>query len=278
MTIENKETCTCGCEANKKSEHLHNHSGCGSEEHKHSDQHEHEGTKHCSCGCEEHEHTHEHCGCGCENHHQKHEHQHEHCGCGCCDDDCCDDDDDDCCCCCCGGGAVDVSKVPEKGLTEKQKKKLLKVIVAFIALIIIKLLEPFIPDFWTNVVELNEETSTTASYFTNIILYGADYIYIGSKVLKSAFKNILKGRVFDENFLMVVATLGAVFMGLMGDGEFTEAVAVMVFFQLGSWFEDYAIGRSRKNITDLMDIRPDYANVERNGQLEKVDPASLEIG
>lgn len=290
MTTENNENCTCGCEKHThntdhcgcgcenhaqeqsaESAHQHNHTcGCGCKEHEHSKATQ----EHCSCGGEKHEHNQDHCECGCEEH--KHEHHHDSCGCGCCDDDCCDDDE--CCCCCCGNSTFDVSKVPEKGLTEKQKKKLTKVIVAFIALVIIKLLEPIIPSFWANVVGLNEEAAATASYFTNIFLYGADYIYIGNKVLKSAFRNILKGRVFDENFLMVVATLGAVFMGIMGDGEFTEAVAVMVFFQLGAWFEDYAIGRSRKNITDLMDIRPDYANVEKSGQLEKVDPASLEIG
>ena len=197
--------------------------------------------------------------------------------------DCChksahkDDCDEECCCCCCGGH-VDTSKVPEKGLTDEQKKGLLKIGVALLVLLITKILEPHMLGFWQNMAAMDLQTASVAAYITNVILYGANYIYIGRKVLKKAFKNICKGEVFDENFLMVVATLGAIFMGLMGDGEFTEAVAVMIFYQLGEWFEGYAVGRSRKNITDLMDIRPDYANIEVRGKLKQVDPETLQVG
>ena len=185
-------------------------------------------------------------------------------------------DDGDCCCCC--GGHVDTSKIPEKGLTDKQKKDLVKIAVSLLILVLTKLLEPHFQGFWQNTFGMSDTSGAMASYFTNIALYGANYIYIGRKVLSKAFRNICIGKVFDENFLMVVATLGAIFMGLLGDGEFTEAVAVMIFYQLGEWFEDYAVGRSRKNITDLMDIRPDYASIEVRGELQRVDPESLQIG
>ena len=185
-------------------------------------------------------------------------------------------DDGDCCCCC--GGHVDTSRIPEKGLTDKQKKDLVKIAVSLLILVLTKLLEPHFQGFWQNTCGMSDTSGAMASYFTNIALYGANYIYIGRKVLSKAFRNICIGKVFDENFLMVVATLGAIFMGLLGDGEFTEAVAVMIFYQLGEWFEDYAVGRSRKNITDLMDIRPDYANIEVRGELQRVDPESLQIG
>lgn len=182
----------------------------------------------------------------------------------------------DCCCCC--GGHIDTSKVPEKGLTEEQKKGLAKIGVALVVLLLTKLLEPHFQTFWSQILGMSDTASVTAAYFTNILLYGANYLFIGRQVLMKAFKNICKGKVFDENFLMVVATLGAIFMGLLGDGEFTEAVAVMIFYQLGEWFEDYAVGRSRKNITDLMDIRPDYANIEVRGRLKQVDPGTLQVG
>ena len=246
-------------------------------------------TKECHCHddkstCQEHEHDH----CTCDEHRDKHdkklipnpsslipksESKEE--------GDCChksvheDDCDDDCCCC---GGHVDTSKVPEKGLTVEQRKGLIKIGAALVFLLLTKLLEPHFQVFLESVVGLPTVMAAMAAYVTNIVFYGANYMYIGRKVLKKAFRNICKGEVFDENFLMVVATLGAIFMGLMGDGEFTEAVAVMIFYQLGEWFEDYAVGRSRKNIADLMDIRPDYANIEVRGKLKRVDPETLQVG
>ena len=109
--------------------------------------------------------------------------------------------------------------------------------------------------------------------FINNILFFISYIIVGYEILRKAVRNILRGKVFDENFLMSVATIGA-----FGIGEFPEAVAVMLFYQIGELFQSYAVDKSRKSITSLMDIRPDYANVYRNGKEEKVDPDEVQIG
>ena len=112
-----------------------------------------------------------------------------------------------------------------------------------------------------------------------LALYLIPYLLVGYDILLKAAKGIRNGRVFDENFLMTVATLGAIAIALYDDtGEYTEAVAVMLFYQIGEWFQAYAVGKSRKNISDLMDIRPDYANIERSGKIEQVAPASAEAG
>ena len=101
---------------------------------------------------------------------------------------------------------------------------------------------------------------------------------IGYHILRKAFKGIRNGQIFDENFLMAVATLGALALAVYENGDYLEAIAVMLFYQVGEWFQSYAVGRSRRNISDLMDIRPDYANIENNGKLEQVDPDEVEIG
>lgn len=112
-----------------------------------------------------------------------------------------------------------------------------------------------------------------------LALYLIPYLLVGYDILLKAAKGIRNGRVFDENFLMTVATLGAIAIALYDDtGEYTEAVAVMLFYQIGEWFQAYAVGKSRKNISDLMDIRPDYANIERSGKIEQVAPESVEVG
>lgn len=112
-----------------------------------------------------------------------------------------------------------------------------------------------------------------------LALYLIPYLLVGYDILLKAAKGIRNGRVFDENFLMTVATLGAIVIALYDDtGEYTEAVAVMLFYQIGEWFQAYAVGKSRKNISDLMDIRPDYANIERSGKIEQVAPESVEVG
>lgn len=112
-----------------------------------------------------------------------------------------------------------------------------------------------------------------------LALYLIPYLLVGYDILLKAAKGIRNGRVFDENFLMTVATLGAVAIALYDDtGEYTEAVAVMLFYQIGEWFQAYAVGKSRKNISDLMDIRPDYANIEKSGKIEQVAPESVEVG
>ena len=104
-------------------------------------------------------------------------------------------------------------------------------------------------------------------------LFIISYLIVGLSILKKAVRNIFRGKVFDENFLMAVATLGA-----FGVGEFPEAVAVMLFYQIGELFQSYAVDKSRKSISSLMDIRPDYANVLRDGKEEKVDPDEVKIG
>lgn len=112
-----------------------------------------------------------------------------------------------------------------------------------------------------------------------LALYLIPYLLVGYDILLKAAKGIRNGRVFDENFLMTVATLGAIAIALYDEtGEYTEAVAVMLFYQIGEWFQAYAVGKSRKNISDLMDIRPDYANIERSGKIEQVAPESVEVG
>ena len=144
-------------------------------------------------------------------------------------------------------------------MTNKQKKMLTRIIIAALMLIALH----FIPV--TGIVRL--------------LLFLATYIIIGYDILRKAGKGILNGRVFDENFLMAVATLGAFALAIYNkSGDYNEAIAVMLFYQIGELFQSYAVGKSRKNISALMDIRPDYANIERDGQLEKVDPDEVAIG
>lgn len=142
-------------------------------------------------------------------------------------------------------------------MTKKQKKVLIRIIVSAVLLAAIMITTKF--------VEINK--------WIQLVLYLVPYLIIGYDILKKALKGIFKGRIFDENFLMAVATVGAVALG-----EFSEGAAVMLFYQIGELFQSVAVGKSRKNITSLMDIRPDYANVELNGKLEKIDPDDVEIG
>lgn len=126
--------------------------------------------------------------------------------------------------------------------------------------------------------------------YLEFALYMVAYLIIGYDILLKAWKGILNKQVFDENFLMAVATVGALAIAIYerfslagveaghGEGGYTEAVAVMLFYQIGEWFQSYAVGKSRRNISELMDIRPDYANIEKDGELEKVDPDEVEIG
>ena len=116
------------------------------------------------------------------------------------------------------------------------------------------------------------------SGFFRFALYLIPYGIIGYDILRKAWRGIRNGRVFDENFLMAVATIGALLIGLLDSGDYVEAVAVMLFYQIGELFQSYAVGKSRRNISALMDIRPDYANVERDGKLEQVDPEEVGIG
>ena len=110
------------------------------------------------------------------------------------------------------------------------------------------------------------------------VLYMVPYLIIGYDILIKAAKGIKNRQVFDENFLMAVATIGAIAIALYDSGDYTEAIAVMLFYQVGEWFQSYAVGKSRRNISELMDIRPDYAHLEVDGQLQTVDPDEIEIG
>ena len=114
--------------------------------------------------------------------------------------------------------------------------------------------------------------------YVRFVFYLIPYLVIGYDILIKAFKGIKNRQPFDESLLMAVATIGAIAIALYGDGDYTEAIAVMLFYQIGEWFQSYAVGKSRRNISDLMDIRPDYANIEQDGKLEQVDPDKVEIG
>lgn len=144
-------------------------------------------------------------------------------------------------------------------MNRKQKKMLARILTAAVMLIALKLIPV------TGVLQL--------------ALYLVAYLVIGYDILKKAWRGILNRQVFDENFLMAVATVGAFALAIVSrSGDYVEAIAVMLFYQIGELFQSYAVGKSRRNISALMDIRPDYANIERDGQLEKVDPDEVEIG
>lgn len=130
----------------------------------------------------------------------------------------------------------------------------------------------FLPESWSGA---GVDTTTRVLH---LLPYLAAYIIISYDILRKAVKNIKKGQVLDENFLMAVASLGAFGLGIYQNADFAEAVAVMLFYQVGELFEDYAVDKSRRNISDLMDIRPDYANIEKDGQLVKVDPDEVAVG
>ena len=144
-------------------------------------------------------------------------------------------------------------------MNKKQKKMLTRIVIAAAMLIALH----FLP----------------VTGLVRLALYLVAYLVIGYDILRKAWKGILNGRVFDENFLMAIATVGAFALAIYEkSGDYTEAISVMLFYQIGELFQSYAVGRSRKNISELMDIRPDYANIERDGRLEKVDPDEVEIG
>ncbi len=143
-------------------------------------------------------------------------------------------------------------------MTKKQKKMLIRILASAGMMIALH----FIP----------------VQGFLRFGLYLIPYLVVGHDILRKAWKGICNKQVFDENFLMAIATVGAMAIGLIQSGDYVEAVAVMLFYQTGELFQSYAVGRSRKNISQLMDIRPDYANIERDGALEQVDPEEVEVG
>ena len=141
----------------------------------------------------------------------------------------------------------------EKNMNKKQKKVLIRILVTIVLLVVLH----FIP----------------VEGYARMALYMIPYLVIGYDILRKAFKGIMNRQVFDENFLMAVATVGAIALG-----DYQEGTAVMLFYQIGELFQSYAVGKSRRNISELMDIRPDYANIEQDGKLEKVDPDEVEVG
>ena len=144
-------------------------------------------------------------------------------------------------------------------MNKKQKKMLIRIIIAAVLMIALN----FVP----------------VTGWLRFILYLVPYLVIGYDILIKAGKGIKNRQVFDESFLMAVATIGAIALAIYEQsGDYTEAIAVMLFYQVGEWFQSYAVGKSRRNISELMDIRPDYANIEKDGKLEKVDPDEVEIG
>ena len=143
-------------------------------------------------------------------------------------------------------------------MNKKQKKMLVRILAAAVLLIAVSL--------------------APSEGVLRFALYMVPYLIIGYDILLKAGKGIKNRQVFDENFLMAVATVGAIVLAVTGDGDYTEAIAVMLFYQVGEWFQSYAVGKSRRNISELMDIRPDYANVEQEGKLLQVDPDEVEIG
>ena len=144
-------------------------------------------------------------------------------------------------------------------MTKKQQKVLWRIIATAVLVAVVKLF--------------------SIGGVAGTVLYLAAYLIIGYDILRKAFRGIIKGQVFDENFLMAVATVGAIALAVCEkSGDYLEAVAVMLFYQIGELFQSYAVGKSRRNITALMDIRPDYANIEQNGQLTQVDPDDVPVG
>ncbi|MFR1230486.1 heavy metal translocating P-type ATPase [Dialister invisus] len=144
-------------------------------------------------------------------------------------------------------------------MNKKQKRNLMRIIVAAILMIVLHF--------------------TPVSGMVRFGFYLVPYLIIGYDILWKAFKGVKNRQPFDESLLMAIATLGAIILAVYEDGDYTEAIGVMLFYQIGEWFQSYAVGKSRRNISELMDIRPDYANVEReNGQLEAVDPDEVEVG
>ena len=138
-------------------------------------------------------------------------------------------------------------------MNKKQKKMLIRIVIAAVLVVAFSLIP--------------------MKGYVKFVLFMIPYLVIGYDILKKAGKGILNRQMFDENFLMAVATIGAILLG-----DYKEGVAVMLFYQIGELFQSYAVGKSRRNISELMDIRPDYANIEQDGKLEQVDPDEVEIG
>lgn len=148
-------------------------------------------------------------------------------------------------------------------MSRKQKKMLIRIIITAVLFAGLYIFEKFVP---------------ITNRAVRFVAYMVPYLVISYDILKKAFKGILNRQVFDENFLMAVASVGAIAIAVYENGSYNESVAVMLFYQIGELFQSYAVGKSRRNISDLMDIRPDYANIEVDGKIEQVDPDEVEVG
>lgn len=160
----------------------------------------------------------------------------------------------------------------KKNMKKKQKKMLIRILIASAMLLVLQLFSKDVLSF------LEGDLFPSTGRWIRLGLYLINYFIIGYDILKKAVRGIMNRQVFDENFLMAVATVGAMILAISSDGDYFEAIAVMLFYQIGEWFQGYAVGKSRRNISELMDIRPDYANIEKDGKLEQVDPDEVEIG
>lgn len=157
-------------------------------------------------------------------------------------------------------------------MNKKQKKMLQRIVITACLLVIFQ----FMSDRLFG--QLDAFLFPHAGRIIRLLCYLAAYYIIGYDILAKALKGIKNRRVFDENFLMAVATIGALVLAIYENGDYMEAIAIMLFYQIGEWFQSYAVGKSRRSISELMDIRPDYANIETDGKLEQVDPDEVEIG
>lgn len=158
------------------------------------------------------------------------------------------------------------------GMTQKQRKMMERIFLSAAILLVLQWLSP------AKFNALDRFLFSTAGRWIRLGCYLANYILIGGDILRKAGKGIRNRRVFDENFLMALATVGAMALAIYENGDYLEAIAVMLFYQIGEWFQSYALGKSRRSITELMDIRPDCANVEQDGILNQVDPEEVAVG
>ncbi len=165
-----------------------------------------------------------------------------------------------------------VGRSENERMTKKQKTMLVRILISAALLLALQCVPA------QRFSRLDGYLFSSAGRVVRLALYLIDYLIIGYDILRKAVRGIWNKQVFDENFLMAVATIGAMALAIYENGEYLEAIAVMLFYQIGEWFQGYAVGKSRRNISALMDIRPDHANVERDGKLEQVDPDEVGIG
>ncbi len=158
------------------------------------------------------------------------------------------------------------------GMTKKQRVMMVRILISAGILLALQFISAEMFD------TVDGYLFPSAGRWLRFVCYLINYLIIGYDILRKAIKGIKNRQVFDESFLMAVATIGAMALAIYENGEYLEAIAVMLFYQIGEWFQGYAVGKSRRNISNLMDIRPDYANVERNGKLEQIDPDEVGIG